>query len=87
MICIIANDSRMVRSSRTIPHAASAAGTNSFSYDCNGNMTSRNIGGQNYTLTYDAENRLTAVSGATTATFVYDGDGNRVKGTAGGVTT
>ncbi|NMC34004.1 MAG: hypothetical protein GYA36_16310, partial [Veillonellaceae bacterium] len=25
--------------------------------------------------TYDAENRMTAVSGATAATFVYDGDG------------
>jgi len=74
-------------SSRTIPHAISQAGATSYGYDCNGNMTSRNIGGQNYTLTYDAENRLTAVSGATTATFVYDGDGNRVKGTAGGMTT
>jgi RHS repeat-associated protein len=40
-----------------------------------------------YTLIYDAENRLTGVSGAATATFVYDGDGNRVKGTVGGVTT
>ncbi len=39
-----------------------------------------------YNLTYDAENRLTGVSGAATATFVYDGDGKRVKATAGGVT-
>jgi len=37
--------------------------------------------------TYDAENRMTAVSGAAAATFVYDGDGNRVKGVVGGVTT
>ena len=29
-----------------------------------------------YNLTYDAENRLTSVSGAATASFVYDGDGN-----------
>jgi len=36
-----------------------------------------------YTLTYDAENHLTAVSGAATASFTYDGDGNRVKGTVG----
>jgi RHS repeat-associated protein len=28
---------------------------------------------------YDAENRLTTVSGATNASFTYDGDGNRVK--------
>jgi hypothetical protein len=38
-------------------------------------------------LTYGAENRLTGVSGAASATFVYDGDGNRVKATLGGVTT
>jgi RHS repeat-associated protein len=44
------------------------------------------ISGSTYNLTYDAENRLTGVSGAATATFVYDGDGNRVKGTVGGVT-
>ena len=37
--------------------------------------------------TYDAENRMTAVSGAATATFVYDGDGKRVKVVVGGVTT
>ena len=40
-----------------------------------------------YNLSYDAENRLSGVSGAATATFVYDGDGKRVKATAGGVTT
>jgi hypothetical protein len=51
-------------------------------------MTVRNYGaGGMYNLSYDAENRMTGVSGATTATFVYDGDGNRVKGTVGGVTT
>jgi len=42
-------------------------------------------GSTNYT--YDAENRMSAVSGADSATFVYDGDGNRVKGVVGGVTT
>ena len=67
--------------SRSIPHAVSAAGGNTFSYDCNGNMTGRTINGASYTLTYDAENRLTGVSGAATAAFVYDGDGNRVKET------
>jgi YD repeat-containing protein len=40
-----------------------------------------------YHLTYDAENRLTGVSGAASATFVYDGDGNRVKATFGSATT
>ncbi len=40
-------------------------------------------GYQTRCLLYDAENRLTSVSGAATATFVYDGDGNRVKATFG----
>lgn len=39
-----------------------------------------------YTLTFDRENRLTAVSGGSVnASFVYDADGARVKGTVGGV--
>ena len=38
------------------------------------------------TSTYDAENRLTAMTGGITASYVYDGDGNRVKETIAGVT-
>jgi YD repeat-containing protein len=50
-------------------------------------MTVRNYGaGGVYNLTYDAENRLTAVRDEVTADFVYDGDGNRVKKTMYGVT-
>ncbi len=59
-----------------------------YSYDQNGNMTSRTYGGVTYTLSYDAENRMTGMTGGgVSASFVYDGDGNRVKGTMGGVTT
>jgi RHS repeat-associated protein len=72
---------------RTIPHAVSGAGGNTYAYDCNGNQVTRTIGGSTYNLTYDAENRMTAVSGGTTASFVYDGDGQRVKGTVSGATT
>jgi len=61
-------------------------GSDSYSYDNNGNQVTRNVGGSSYTLSYDAENRLTAVSGAATATFVYDGDGNRVRATVGTTT-
>ena len=50
-------------------------------------MKIQKIAGSATSYTYDAENRMTAVSGAATATFVYDGDGNRVKGVVGGVTT
>jgi len=35
--------------------------------------------GQDITLTYDHENRLTSISGGASATYVYDGDGNLVK--------
>jgi YD repeat-containing protein len=47
-----------------------------YGYDANGNQTSHTIGGSTSTLTYDYENRLTAVSGATSASFVYDGAGS-----------
>ena len=50
-------------------------------------MSSRTLSTVATNFTYDAENRLVSVSGAATASFVYDGDNNRVKGTAGGVTT
>jgi RHS repeat-associated protein len=68
-------------------HAVASAGSNSYGYDANGNMTSRTVGGQSYTLAYDAENRLVSVSGAATASFVYDADGKQVKATVNGVTT
>jgi YD repeat-containing protein len=56
-------------------------------YDANGNQITRKVGSSTYNLTYDAENCLTGVSGAASATFVYDGDGNRVKATFGSMTT
>ena len=63
-------------------------GANTYSYDCNGNQTTRYVNGQTFTLSYDAENRLVGVTGPSlTASFVYDGDGNRVKSTINGVTT
>jgi RHS repeat-associated protein len=68
-------------------HAATSAGTNSYCYDPNGNMTRRTIGGVNYSMTYNAENRMTGMSGTgVNASFVYDGDGARVQGTVGGAT-
>ncbi len=71
------------------PHAVTAAHGNTYSYDANGNQTSRTIGGTTYDLTFDEENRITTVrQGLTTlGSFVYDADGNRVKGTVNGVTT
>jgi RHS repeat-associated protein len=60
---------------------------NTYDYDENGNMTSRNESGTSYSQAFDAENRLTTVSGAASATFVYDGDGNRIKATFSSGTT
>jgi RHS repeat-associated protein len=63
------------------------AGYQKYWYDANGNATRRISGSQDIPLTYDAENRLTAMSGGVTASYVYDADGKRVKETAGGATT
>ncbi|WKZ50325.1 MAG: RHS repeat-associated core domain-containing protein [Anaerolineales bacterium] len=53
-------------------------------------MTSRHVfeGTQfnDYTLNYDAENRLVSVTGAATASFVYDGDSKQIKATVNGIT-
>ena len=54
-----------------------------FGYDANGNVTSRHVSGSSYTLTYDAQNRLTGVSGAASASVVCDGESQRVKATMG----
>lgn len=60
---------------------------NTYAYDANGNMTQRYISGQTYNLSYDAENHMTGVSGAASASFAYNGDGQRVIATVGGDTT
>jgi YD repeat-containing protein len=46
-------------------------------------MTTRLVDGQAFNLTYDAENRLTQVSGAVNETFQYNGAGQRVIATQG----
>ena len=39
-------------------HAVTQMGSDSYSYDNNGNQVTRNVSGSSYTLSYDAENRL-----------------------------
>ena len=85
-LCALDANGNVVTGSHSVPHAVSALGSNSYNYDCNDNQITRNVGGQ-YTLNYDAENRLVSLSGAVTASFVYDGDGQRVKSTVNGTTT
>jgi len=60
---------------------------NGVTYNYNGNMTTRVVGGQSYNLAYDGENHMVSVTGAATASFAYDGDGQRVKGVSDGKTT
>jgi RHS repeat-associated protein len=70
-------------------HAVTAVGSDTYSYDANGNMTCRVENGITYKQEYNYENLLSAVkkmngtcTGGTvleTTSFVYDGDGNLVK--------
>jgi YD repeat-containing protein len=71
----------------THKHAVASVGSNTYGYDQNGNMTSRFVDGDSFTLNYDAENRLASVTGAATANFYYDADGKQVKAVVDGVTT
>ncbi|MGB0911200.1 MAG: RHS repeat-associated core domain-containing protein, partial [Nitrospirales bacterium] len=60
------------------PHAVTGAGSNTYVYDANGNMTS----GAGRTIAYDHENRPTSITkNGTTTNFLYDGDGGRAKKT------
>lgn len=58
-----------------------ATQTASYSYDANGNMTTKTEGGNSWTYAWDHENRMTsaALSGGSTATYVYDALGRRVR--------
>jgi RHS repeat-associated protein len=74
-----------------LPHAVSAAGSDTYTYDANGNMTCRVEEGLTYVQTYNAENRLHVATKLLEGTcqtplktdlqwdFAYDGDGNRMK--------
>lgn len=59
-----------------------------FTFDRDGNLTTRSDSGVTTSYEYDALNRLTSVQrGGDTWTFVYDGLGQRVAETYNGVTT
>ena len=63
------------------PHAVNSVGSDSFSYDANGNMEFRVDASGSYSQTFDVENRLVSVvnqnTGAETE-FYYDADGIRI---------
>ncbi len=66
--------------SQTQPHAVTGAGTNSYTYDLNGNMKTRTVAGNLWTYIYNAEGKITAVrkNGQLISEYSYDGDGKRV---------
>ncbi|GER81168.1 MAG: hypothetical protein M5U11_08270 [Anaerolineales bacterium] len=61
-------------------HAVPNANGNTYSYDSNGNQTTRHIGSDIFYLIYDVENRLVEVkkNNVAISQFTYDGDGKRV---------
>ena len=62
------------------PHAVTLAGTSTYGYDANGNMTSRHTSATNQTLTYDYDNRVSSLTvGAVTTSYVYDFQGARAQ--------
>jgi RHS repeat-associated protein len=59
-------------------HAVTTAGTDSYTYDANGNMLS--VNGTAKTFVWDANNRLTSVTNANgTTAFLYGPAGNRIE--------
>jgi hypothetical protein len=56
------------------PHAVTAAGSNSYTYDDAGNM----LAGAGRTMTWDGQNRVATVATATTA-YAFAPDGDRIK--------
>lgn len=66
------------------PHAVTQAGSLTYAYDANGNLTS----GGGRTITYDGEERPTVVTAlGQTTSFVYGPEGKRLKKTSAGDTT
>jgi len=65
-------------------HRVTQMGSNTYSYDANGNLTLR----AGAVLSYDADNRMVEyIRERVSAVFLYDGDGLRVKGVVNTITT
>jgi YD repeat-containing protein len=67
----------------------SSAGSVSFTYDSDGNRLTKNGGTDNWSYSYDYENRMKQVNlnGQQVFQAWYDGDGRRIKTTEGSTTT
>jgi len=61
------------------PHAPTGVGTDRYSWDANGNLTARTVGGRTETLAWDPDRLLKSVTGASGTTgYVYDAGGDRL---------
>jgi RHS repeat-associated protein len=60
---------------------------NGYTYDPSGNMSVEPLTPQPNNMTYDGENRMTAVSGGGAGSYTYDGNGTRVVKSVNGETT
>ena len=67
------------------PIRMTASGSDS--YNANGNLTSKTVNSITTNYMYDTLNRLTGISGPTTASYVYDEANRRVSKTVNSVTT
>ncbi len=80
----------VVRANGGQPHAVTAVGAYTYTYDANGNMLTRGEWSGNWQQVWDADNRavlMTNTTSGTWASFAYDGDGKRVKKVDNGITT
>jgi RHS repeat-associated protein len=62
-------------------------GINTYTYDANGNTATRSGPGGNVLFGWDAESRLTGISGAVSAAYLYDYQGRRASKTSGTTTS
>lgn len=71
------------------PHAPTAFGSDSYSYDVNGNLASSTVSGTSTSYSYDELDRLETITsgGTTTATYWYGDGRDRIAKSAGGYTT
>jgi RHS repeat-associated protein len=65
----------------------SSDSVNAYSYDANGNNLTRNGTPGNFTFGFDANDRMTSITGSATASYGYDYQGRRTSKTVGGATT
>ncbi|MDA1014983.1 MAG: hypothetical protein O3A00_11105 [Planctomycetota bacterium] len=63
------------------------AGSTTNTWNANGNLLSKTIGGVTTNFAYNFDDQLTSITGSTSVSFGYDGLTRRVSRTAGGVAT